>query len=116
LTNAGNLPTNVMVLPNDAGATLTNPVGSQITGTFSELAQGANPQPDAPTYAAKAANYRSLRYYWSAGNVPQAIKHLQILIKFGNEAAQNEIIGLGIGGKQSGDSPGVGAIPQLQGH
>jgi hypothetical protein len=118
LTNAGNAPTNVAVLPNDGGATLTNAVGNQITGKFITLvtATGINPEIDPPTYGAQPVNYRSYRYNWLQSAAPAAIKHVQILIQFGNENAQNEILGLGLGGKQSGDSPAAGQIPQLMGH
>jgi hypothetical protein len=112
LTSAGSVPT-ISILPNDQGVTLTNPVGSQITGKFIPL---INPVPDPPTYGAQPINYRSLRYYWLTSPSPEAVKYVQILIQFIAENEQNEILGLGLSGKQSGDSPAPGALPQLQGH
>jgi hypothetical protein len=112
LTNAGSVPT-VSVLANDEGVTLTNKAGSQVTGSFITL---ANPVNDPPTYGQTPVNYRSLRYQWLTSKAPESVKYVQILIQWPAEAAQNEVLGLGLSGKQSGDSPQVGQLPALQGH
>jgi hypothetical protein len=112
LTNAGSAPI-VSVLANDAGVTLTNAPGSQITGTFTAI---TNPVNDPPTYGAIAQNYRSLRYQWLTMKLPEAVKYVQILLQFPAEAAQNEVLGLGLSGKQEANSPAAGQLPQLQGH
>jgi hypothetical protein len=112
LTNAGSVPT-VSVLANDEGVTLTNKAGSQVTGSFITL---ANPVNDPPTYGQTPVNYRSLRYQWLTSKAPEAVKYVQILIQWPAEAAQNEVLGLGLSGKQEGDSPAVGQLPALMGH
>jgi hypothetical protein len=118
LTNAGSVPT-VSILPNDAGVTLTNPPGSQITGKFLTL---ISPVPDPPTYGADPVNYRSLRYNWQSiatqiynPSSAAAVKYVQILIQFAAESAQNEVLGLGLSGKQESGDP-VATAPVLMGH
>jgi hypothetical protein len=118
MTNAGSVPS-VSILPNDAGVTLTNPPGSQITGKFLQL---INPVPDPPTYGADPVNYRSLRYNWQSiatqiynPSSAAAVKYVQILIQFASEAAQSEVLGLGLSGKQESGDP-VATAPVLMGH
>jgi hypothetical protein len=115
LTNAGNLPT-LSICANDAGVTLTNPIGSQVTGNFVSMSVGNNPIVEPPTYATQPIYFRNLRYQWSLTPLPQQIQLFQALLEWGDETEQNELIGFGISGKNQGDSPQAGQLPALQGH
>ena len=114
-TSAGSVPT-LSVLPNDTGATLTNAVGSQITGTFASLSTGGNPLPDPPTLANQPTGYRSLRYYWSvAKGLSAYVRHLQFQISAVAENQPTELLGFCIFGDEKSESPQPGRIPELQG-
>lgn len=115
LTKAGNVP-NLSIIANDSGVTLTNPIGSQVTGKFTDMSVQSNPIQEPPTYAAQATAFRNLRYQWALTPLPAQIQLFQALLQWGPELAQNELIGFGISGKQAGDTPGAGKIPELQGH
>lgn len=114
-TNAGSAPT-LLVLPNDIGADLTQPVGSQIVGKFVSLTVGGNPVPDPPTLGAQPVNYRSLRYYWSVGkNLSAYVRHLQFELSAPNENKATELIGFCIFGDEKSETGQPGQLPQLQG-
>ena len=118
-TNAGTVPT-LSVLPNDMGATLSNTVGSQVTGNFTSLSVAKNPFSWPPTLGAQPINYRSLGYYWmygvsKSGSLSAFVRHLQFQLVAPAENKATELIGFGIFGDLKQESAGAGAIPQLQG-
>jgi hypothetical protein len=114
-TLAGTLPT-LSVLPNDIGATLSNAVGSQITGNFVSLSVGTNPLPWPPTLGAQPKGYRNLGYYYAAAKGLSAyLLHLQFQISAPAENTATELIGFGIFGDYKQEVQTAGAIPQLQG-
>lgn len=114
-TNAGTGIT-LTVLMNDIGATLTNAVGSQITGTFVGF-NASMPIPFIPTYADPPKNYQSLYYYIQAlaSRVSGYVRHMQVQISAPAENTATEIIGFGIFGDQKMESESSGQVPQLQG-
>ncbi len=114
-TNAGTVPT-LSILPNDIGCTMTNAVGSQITGTFTNLSLGTNPFPIPPTLGNKPTGYRNLGYYYLlAKGLSAFVQNLQFKLSAPAENTATELIGFGIYGdmKQEVETPGV--IPQIQG-
>ena len=114
-TNAGTAPT-LSVLFNDIGATLTNAVGSQITGTFTGFNAGY-PISGIPTLAEPTVNYRTL-YYYMAGlkkRLSGLVRHMQFQISAPAENTATELIGFGIFGDQKSEAEASGQLPQLQG-
>ena len=101
MTNAGNLPSFVGILPND------------ISGSFIPLT--TQPQFEPPEAAAPSSGHRAERYYLSTGpNLWQQMMHFQLQFTFGNSAAQEEILSWGIFPNESADEP-TQAVPQVQG-
>ena len=114
-TSAGLVP-NLSVLPNDAGVTLTNVPGAQVTGPFVSLSVGKNPVPDPPTLGMQPQNYRSLRYYWLLGKGLSAfVRHFQFQIVAAKENQPTELIGFGIFGDEKMETGQPGKLPELQG-
>jgi len=115
-TNAGTVPT-LSVLANDIGCTLSNAVGSQITGTFTSLSVPSNAFPFPPTLAAQPVNYRSLGYYWMANQkkLSAYVRHMQFQISAKAENTATELLGFSIFGDLKQESPQAGPAPVLQG-
>jgi hypothetical protein len=114
-TLAGTLPS-LSVLPNDIGATLTNPVGSQITGSFVNLSTPKNGFPWPPTLGNQPIAYRSVGYYWMAAKALSAyVLHLQFQISAPAENTATELLGFGIFGDYKQEIESAGQLPQLQG-
>jgi hypothetical protein len=114
-TNVGIQPS-LSILPNDTGATLSNAVGSQITGAFVNLSTGRNPLPSPPTLGAQASGYRSLVYYYASGKgLSSFVKHFQFQISAPSQNAATELLGFCIFGDQKQETSGAAPIPQIQG-
>jgi hypothetical protein len=118
-TNAGTVPT-LSVLLNDMGATLSNAIGSQITGSFTSLSVAKNPFNWPPTLGAQAIAYRSLGYYLmygvsKGGSNSGFVRHMQFQLSAPAENKATELIGFGIFGDLKQESESAGAIPALQG-
>jgi hypothetical protein len=114
-TSAGSLPV-LSVLPNDAGATLTNAVGSQITGNFVSLSVGGNPVQWPPTLGMQPVAFRNLGYFYAVGKSLSAyLLHLQFQLAAPAENAATELLGWGIFGDYKSEATQAGPLPQLQG-
>ena len=112
LENAGTVPV-ISVLPNDKGVTLTNAVGSQITGNFVTL---PFPITNPPTLSTTPVNHRSLQYFWSRGkNLSALLRHFQMQISCATENAATEILGWGTIPDEKSESEGSAALPPIQG-
>jgi len=114
LTNVGSLPS-LSILANDTGVVLSNPVTSQITlSDFSQITGPGIPLVEPPTYAETPVNFINVRYPWGVTKVPQQLQYLQLLLQWNvQEAVQNELLALGISGKQEGGPQTQ--LPQLEG-
>jgi len=113
--SAGIAPT-LTVLFNEKGATLSNEIGSQITGNFTGFSSSA-PIQSIPTLADQTTTYRTLYYYMTAltKRVSSYLRHMQFQISAPAENAPTELIGFGIFGDQKQESEAPGQLPQLQG-
>jgi hypothetical protein len=123
-TTAGTVPT-FSILPNDAGATLTNAPGAQVTGNFVSLSVGPqqNGIASPPTLGNQPVGYRSLLYYYLMGKgdpnlgyrLSAMVKHFQFQLSAANENTATELLGFAVFGDQKQEVESSGAIPQIQG-
>jgi hypothetical protein len=114
-TNAGIVPT-LSVLPNDIGCTMSNAVGSQVTGQFVSLSVGRNPFPVPPTLGNQPVGYRSLGYYYMmAKGLSGFVQNLQFQLVAPAENTALELLGFGIFGDMKQETEQAGQLPQLQG-
>ena len=115
-TNAGTAPL-LSVLLNDIGCTLSNPVGSQVTGSFVNLTVGKNPFPVPPTLGQQPTGYRNLGYYLMAAQtrISAFVQNLQLQLQAPAENLATELIGFGLFGDLKQETEQAGQIPQIQG-
>lgn len=112
-TNAGTAPL-LSVLPNDIGATLSNAVGSQITGNF--VSMSPNPFTIPPTLGNQPKGYRNLGYYYNyAKGLSGFVQNIQFQLSAKAENTATELIGFGIYGDMKQETSAAGQLPQLQG-